>query len=137
MLMFLASIHALSTLFFFFFFYEYTCFPGCLRWSPSVSMALFLLTSGIRPSLEGVSFRQWRVFKQSSRNPTRKLSPVWALAPPASFHINTPVDPVAPKASGAKRGGEKGTRFGGCWENCWFCSSALERAWDASKKPCH
>lgn len=111
--MFLASIHALSTHFFYFFiFYEYTCFLGCLCWSPSVRMARFLLASGIRPSLEGVGFRQRRVFKRSSRSPAERRSPVSALAPPASFHINTPVDTIAPKASGAKqvRGGRHGAQ---------------------------
>lgn len=116
MLIFLASIHALSTLFFFFL-NEYTCFLGCLCWSPSVRMAWFLLSIGIRPSLEGTGSRQRRVFKLSRRSPRGRFSPVSVLAPPASFHINTPVDTITTlhqRPEGPSRLGEQGTGFGGC-----------------------
>lgn len=89
----------------FFFLYEYTCFLGCLHWNPSVRMAQFLLASGIRPLLEGVGFRQWWVFKRSSRSPAGRHSPVSVWAPPASFHINTPVETSALKAGKVSRWG--------------------------------
>lgn len=97
--------------FFFFFFYEYTCFLGCFRWSPSGRMARFLLTSGIRPLLEGLLFRQQRVFKQSSRNPTGWRSPMSPLAPPASLHIHRAVDTIALKPGGASGLREESTGF--------------------------
>lgn len=96
---------------FFFFFYEYTCFLGCFRWSPSGRMARFLLTSGIRPLLEGLLFRQQRVFKQSSRNPTGWRSPMSPLAPPASLHIHRAVDTIALKPGGASGLREESTGF--------------------------
>lgn len=83
------------------FFNEYTWFLALCAGAHLLTWHSSCLQVESEPCWRGVGFRQQWFFKQSSRSPTWRGSPVSALAPAASLHIHTPVDTTAQKASGA------------------------------------